>query len=153
MKNLKDLTDPKKGHQLVLAVLFIVYILFPISTPDVLSSAVDSMVGRIVVILIALSTFVHSSPVVGILGLVVAFILIKRSEGSDVSYALKNYIPTEKTKSNDLNIFNQFPVTLEEEVVQKMAPIVTSPPPENSNFKPVLDPLYSAAPIDYKGVV
>ena len=111
------------------------------------------MIGRIIIILLSLSVFVHSSPVVGILGLVVAFVLIKRSEGSDVSYALKNYLPTEKNKSDDLNILNQFPVTLEEEVVKKMAPIVTNPPPTSSNFKPVLEPLYSAAPVDFEGVI
>jgi hypothetical protein len=47
--------------------------------------------------------------------------------------------------------FNQFPYTLEQEVVAKMAPIVHTGYSINSaSYKPLLDNLYDAAPINSK---
>jgi hypothetical protein len=48
---------------------------------------------------------------------------------------------------------NQFPYTLEQEVVKKMAPMKFSDSTTTSSFSPVLDDTYDAAPIDYTGVV
>jgi hypothetical protein len=47
---------------------------------------------------------------------------------------------------------NQFPYTLEQEVVKKMAPAKESYDYTPSSFSPVLDDTYDAAPIDYTGV-
>jgi len=44
--------------------------------------------------------------------------------------------------------FNQFPYTLEQEVVAKMAPIVRSGSSLTSaSYKPLLDKLYDASPL------
>ena len=49
---------------------------------------------------------------------------------------------------------NQFPYTLEQEVVKKMAPIKQTEDTQTpSTFSPILDNLYDAAPIGYTGVV
>ncbi|NBO42316.1 MAG: hypothetical protein EBU92_12545, partial [Betaproteobacteria bacterium] len=76
--------------------------------------------GNIVVVLIALSFFTHSHPVVGVLGLFAAYVLIRRSS---ISSAIEAYIPSEERKSNELSILNQFPVTLEEQIVALRAPL------------------------------
>ena len=49
---------------------------------------------------------------------------------------------------------NQFPYTLEQEVVKKMAPIRdTGYTNSESTFSPILDDTYDAAPINYTGVI
>ena len=69
------------------------------------------------------------------------------------SYALNNYLPSEESKVIDFSKYNDFPVTLEEEVVSQMAPIGVDGSAPNMNYKPILEGLHDAAPIDYDGVV
>ena len=108
---------------------------------------------NIVVVLIALTIFANSHPVLGVLSLVAAYELIKRSSVSTGTHAIKNYLASEKEKVTDFTKFNDFPVTLEEEVVAKMAPLVQNNDAPKGNFKPVLDDQHDAAGVDYEGVI
>ena len=110
-------------HELLLTVLIIIYIVLPVPTPDIIAPYVDTPLGNIVVVLIALSFFMHSHPVVGILGLFAAYTLIRRSSVITGSFAMEAFVPSEKRKSEELTAYNQFPVTLEEQVVAIMAPL------------------------------
>jgi hypothetical protein len=79
---------------------------------------------------------------------------MRRSSLSAGNSLLSAYIPCEDNKMSQFTAFNQFPYTLEQEVVSKMAPInktddTFSPPP----FSPILDDLHEAAPIGYTGVI
>jgi hypothetical protein len=67
-------------------------------------------------------------------------------------YALNNYVPSEESKVIDFTKYNDFPITLEEEVVSQMAPIGIDDPAPNMNYKPILDIIHDAASIDYDGV-
>jgi len=51
-----------------------------------------------------------------------------------------------------LDQYKDYSKTLEEEVVASMAPIVQTGN-QNFTFKPVLDDLQNAAPVDYEGVI
>jgi hypothetical protein len=68
-----------------------------------------------------------------------------------------NSIPTGNSIDNDnmneLNSENQFPYTLEQEVVKKMAPMKVPVDSAPSSFSPILDDIHDAADIDYNGVV
>ena len=68
------------------------------------------------------------------------------------TYALNNFLPSEESKVIDFSKYNDFPVTLEEEVVSQMAPIGNDAPAPNMNYKPILEGLHDAAPINYDGV-
>jgi hypothetical protein len=153
MKNLNDLLKAEKRHQLMLGVVFVIYILMNVQTPQTLAELVDNLYGNIIVIVIALSVFTHSNPVVGILALVAAYELIKRSNVGTGDHGVRNYLPSEKSKVMDFSKYNDFPVTLEEQVVSKMAPLVKHDAPPNSNYKPVLNALHDASPINYEGVI
>jgi len=111
---MRDAYKTCRKHEMLLTVLLILYIVLNVPTPDVLSSYVDTPLGNIVVVLIALSFFTHSHPVVGVLGLFAAYVLIRQSSSSS---AIEAYVPSEKRKSEELSAFNQFPVTLEEQMV------------------------------------
>ena len=153
MKNLNDLLKAEKRHQLMLGVVFVIYILMNVQTPRTLAGLVDNLYGNIVVVVIAMSVFTQSNPVVGILAMVAAYELIKRSNVGTGNHAIRNYLPSDKSKVMDFSRYNDFPVTLEEQVVNKMAPLVKYDAPPNSNYKPVLNALHDASPINYEGVI
>ena len=109
-----------RKHEMLLTVLIILYIVLNVPTPDVIAPYVDTPLGNIVVVLIAISLFTHSHAVVGVLGLFAAYTLIRRSSSSA---AVEAYVPSEKRKSEELSAYNQFPVTLEEQIVALRAPL------------------------------
>ena len=110
---------------------------------------IDNMIGKIVIILIVIYMFMHNNPILAVLALFVAFDLMRRSSVSTGIDALKRYAPTEEKKSSQFSAFNQFPYTLEQEVVKKMAPIVQSGSSmTKASYKPLLDNLYDASPIN-----
>ena len=118
MDNFKDLFQKQKSGEVLLTILFIVYILMGYKVPEPVASAVDSVVGKAVVVILAIALFSYTNPVLGVLGFYIAFDLIKRSSESTGTYALQKYVPTETKKECELNLYNQFPYTLEQEIVK-----------------------------------
>ena len=130
----------------VLAVLLSIFIVFNIQVPHTLANLIDTLLGRIVVIAGALSLlFAH--PVVGVLGIIAAYELVRRSENTTGTGPAKRFLPSETRKSQELSALNQFPVTIEEQVIANMLPQTSHTALPPSSFKPVLDPLHEAAKI------
>lgn len=144
----------KRGneYQLILVVLLVVYITFNIETPPFLADMIDNVYGNVVVMALALSLFFKCDPIVSVVGLLAAYELIKRSSEKTGTAAIQKYLPSELKKGKHFSAFNQFPVTLEEEVVSEMAPLVKGPP-TNANYKPALDGQHDAASVHYDGVI
>ena len=141
----------KKQHmgELVLVILFIIYLIMGYKTPEPIASMIDSIVGKIVIFVIVIYMFMHTHPVLAVLALFVAFDLIRRSSVTTGIDALQRYAPSEEKKMSQFSAFNQFPYTLEQEVVKKMAPIVRSGSTlSKPSYKPLLDNLYDASPIN-----
>lgn len=153
MKLLKNFLQVKENNQLVLGVVLIVYILLNVRTPHTIAPVIDSTLGNIAIAVLAVVIFRQSRPVIGVLGLIAAYLLIKRSSIVTGTHAIRNYLPSESIKTRDFNRYNQFEVTLEEEMVHKMAPLVKHAPAKNADYTPVLDATHHAAPVDYMGVV
>lgn len=150
-----ELFKKKNMGQVVLAVLFILYLVMGYKTPDTIANMVDTYIGKILIISVVLLLFIGCNPILGVLGIFVAYHLITQSSVATGSYGLENYMPTEKKKYAAMSQYNQFPYTLEQEIVKKMAPINKSDYSATNTFtfNPVLDDLHDAAPIGYKGVV
>ena len=141
-KFLKSLMKDK--HHLVLTALLSVFILFDIKVPLVLADLVDNPIGKIVVAVLSLC-LLSVNALAGVVGLIAAYVLIQRSGDATGSIATQNYLPNEEKKSTHLSAMNQFPVTVEEEVISKMLPSTNQrdlTPPE---FKPVLCDNHDAA--------
>jgi len=153
MKLLKELMKGEKTHSLVLEILFVLYIIFDVETPHAIAEIVDTTMGNVVVVILALTMFSAAGPIAGILALLAAHTLIKRSslQTGGAFKAVAN--EAEEIKMQMLEQYNDYPRTLEEEVVSKMAPIVNNNNPPHANYKPVLGNLQDAAPIDYEGVI
>ena len=141
----------KKQHmgEFILVVLMIIYLILGLKTPDMLANIIDNVIGKVVIILVVIYLFMHANPILAVLAALVAFDLMRRSSDTTGIAALQKYAPSEKKKMSQFTAFNQFPYTLEQEVVAKMAPIVRSGAPiNNASYKPLLDNLYDAAPIN-----
>jgi hypothetical protein len=152
MDYLNNLLEKKNMPQLVLVVLFIIYLTMgPYKTPDNVASLIVSNPGKIVVALVALILFAYSNPILGVLGIMVAYHLIQSSHIKTGMSALAKYYPTETKKWTPFNATHQFPYTLEQEMVKKMTTQKFYNSPTKSSFKPTLDENYDAAPINYTG--
>jgi len=141
----------KKEHmgELVLVILLIVYLILGFKTPEPIASMIDSLIGKVVIFIVVIYLFMHSNPILAILSLFVAFDLIRRSSMTTGIDALQRFAPSEQKKSSQFTAFNQFPYTLEQEVVAKMAPIMKSGSSLNqASYKPLLDNLYDASPVN-----
>jgi hypothetical protein len=141
----------KKEHmgELVLVVLFIIYLIMGSKTPEPVAGMVDTLVGKIVILVTIIYLFMHANPILAVLALFVGFDLIRRSSMATGIDALQKYAPTEEKKSSQFTAFNQFPYTLEQEVVAKMSPIMKSGSSlSQASYKPLLDNLYDASPLD-----
>jgi len=144
----------KKEHmgELVLVILLIVYLILGFKTPEPIASMIDSLVGKVVIFIIVIYLFMHANPILAVLSLFVAFDLIRRSSMTTGIDALQRFAPSEEKKSSQFTAFNQFPYTLEQEVVAKMAPIMKSGSSlTQASYKPLLDNLYDASPVNGSG--
>jgi len=141
----------KKEHmgEFILVILMIIYLVMGFKTPDLIANMIDNIVGKVVIILVVIYLFMHANPILAVVAALVAFDLMRRSTDATGLGPLSAYAPSEKKKMSQFTAFNQFPYTLEQEVVAKMAPIVRSgtsiTPP---SYKPLLDNLHDASPLN-----
>ena len=141
----------KKEHmgELVLVVLFIIYLIMGSKTPEPVAGLVDTLVGKIVIFVTIIYLFMHANPILAVLALFVGFDLIRRLSMATGIDALQRFAPSEEKKASQFTAFNQFPYTLEQEVVAKMAPVMKSGSSlSQASYKPLLDNLYDASPLN-----
>lgn len=153
MQNLLKQLKMEKREHLILSILLIIYILLEVRLPHFLSGPVDSIYGKVLLYLLALHIFFNVSKVAGVLALVAVYTMIKRASLDTGTFAIREYLPSEERKVLDFSKFNDYPYTLEEEEVARMAPVVRNETSVGSAYKPVLDGLHNAAPTDYEGVI
>ena len=135
----------KDKHHLILSVLLSVFIIFDIKIPLLLAELVDNVIGKIVVFVISLC-LLSLNVLSGAIGLIAAYVLVHRSERTTGSSAKRVYVPTETKKAKHLAAMNDFPVTVEEEVINNMLP-VTNRVYSSPGYKPVLDSFHDSAEI------
>ena len=145
MDSFSNLLKKENIGELILLILFIIYLIIGYKTPEPFASLIDSLIGKIVIFIIVIYLFMHSNPILAVLALFVAFDLIRRSSLTTGIDALKRYAPSEQKKMSQFTAYNQFPYTLEQEVVKKMAPIVQSGFSLSApSYKPLLEDFHDA---------
>ena len=140
-----DFFNKKYVSQNVLTLLFVIYLILGLNTPKPIAQVIDTLVGKIVVILLAICLFIYTNPILGVIGFFVAYDLIRRSSVATGNFGIDNYLPTEETKQAKMSSYNQYPYTLEQEMVKKMVPTVTKDM-TNASYIPMTDDVYDAAP-------
>lgn len=130
-------------NEYVAIVLMVLFISMKVKVPKILGNMVDTLLGRVIVVGLAMSLlFVHTG--LGVVALIFAYELIRRSEKSTGTYQMRHYLPSVERKDRHFTAMNQFPVTLEEQMVNDMVPVVKTAP-SSSKFKPVMNDLHQAA--------
>ena len=140
-----DFFNKKYVSQNVLTLLFVIYLILGLNTPKPIAQIIDTLVGKIVIILLAIYLFIYTNPILGVIGFFVAYDLIRRSSVATGNFGIDNYLPTEETKQAKMSSYNQYPYTLEQEMVKKMVPVVTKDM-TTASYIPMTDDVYDAAP-------
>jgi hypothetical protein len=149
MDSFSSLFKKENMGQLLLVIIFIIYLIMGYKTPEPVANLVDTLIGKIIILMVVIYLFSNANPILAILGLFVAFDLVRRSTMTTGIDALKKYAPSEENKMSQFSAFNQFPYTLEQEVVNKMAPIVqTGPVFTRPTFHPMIENLHDASPLN-----
>jgi len=141
------LFDKKNVPQLALSVLFVIYLVMGYKMPEGVATMIDSTVGKIVVVLVALMLFAYSNPVLGVLALLVAYQMIKGASIKTGMAGLEQYYPTEQKKWSPFTPAHQFPYTLEQEVVKNMTTQKFNTEYVKAPFRPTLEDTHDASPL------
>jgi surfactin synthase thioesterase subunit len=121
-----------------------IFIASNMKVPSDIGNMIDTLMGRLIVITLALSLFfVHH--ILGGVALIFAYELIRRSERKGY-YQARQFLPSEIKKGVNFNALNQFPPTLEEEMVEKLVPISRKNLGE-PEFRPIMSKLHDATKI------
>jgi hypothetical protein len=144
MESLKQLFKKETLAQNILIGLFVIFLALGKPVPHEMSRFIETPIGTVLVIAVALSLFAYSNPILAILGIFVAFEMIRRT-GTFESYL---YVPSEANKWNNVKDITKVEYTLEQEVIKHMAPIIEPrlmPSFDESAFKPIMDYSHNAA--------
>lgn len=114
----------KSPIEYILLVSFILYLILPINLPDSVAKFVETPLGIIGLFLITIALFAYVNPILGVLYIFVAYEVLRRSSRITGKTAYIEYTPNQVKKDEKMRKMNPPPEkTLEEVVVQKMAPI------------------------------
>jgi hypothetical protein len=153
--NFKKLIKTIKPAEILVLVVFVLYLVFPISTPSAMSPYIESPLGLLVIFCITVSLFLYSHPALGVLYLLVAYTLLRRSavvkntthyvqytkseteKRDNIKTQVEEATPVEEPRNVEVGASQ--PLTLEEEVVRENAPVGRSEPINylQSSYKPV----------------
>ncbi len=128
--------------------LFIIYLVMDIYPPEIVASYIDTSIGMVGILLLTLYVFMNYSPVLGVVFLFVAYEIVRRSARVNNRVPMMMYTPSQAKKDAELASMNP-PVaaSLEEEVVQQMAPVGKSSliSYTMSEYKPVSTDIHNAS--------
>lgn len=134
--------------ELILLSCFIIYIVFPITTPSFLAGFIESSLGMLLLFLVTIFLFFYTNPILGVIFVFVAYELLRRSSHLIGKAAIIQHTPSQLKKDLEMSSMNPPKrETLEEEMVEKMAPVgkselsIYTP----SSFKPVAESVGSAS--------
>jgi hypothetical protein len=144
MELLNSLFSKKNIGQLILAILFIIFLLSSFSIPYSLAKLIDTKIGVVIIVFILILLICYLNPIVSILAVLVVYELMKRSAAKVGKNNLEDYYPVQEKKWSPFNSHHQFPYTLEQEVVNKMTKNVFHSVPSKSSYKPIVDNNYNA---------
>ena len=135
-------------QELILLTVFVIYLIGNFKLPNTLNELVDNSFGNVVVILLALALFINTSPILGVVGFLVAYEIIRRASISTGTDAIKKYLPSEENKAKKMEQY-QPPmstpdITLEEEMIDNIVEFTENNDLPESNVKPILDNNYGA---------
>lgn len=134
--------------EVALSILFVLFIILPLNVPDLFANLIDTSLGMIVIFGLAVYMFFHVNPVVAVLFVFVAYELLRRSSNKTGKAIIQKHTPTQQKKDEKMKKMNpEKKETLEEEIVEKMAPVGKSDMISyvTTSFSPVAEEVGSAS--------
>ncbi len=149
MKNIVKALKKQEPSEIVLGILMIIFLFMGYKIPSSISYVIDSFMGKIVMILIVVYMFMYTNPILAVLAVFVVLNIMMNGNNMIFSNTQSiQYAPSEENKASQFTKFNQFPYTLEQEMVKKMAPIAKHGSSlKKVGYKPLLENTYDASPI------
>ena len=146
--NLSTYFTSLSAIEIGILILFVIYLVFDIYPTDSMAKYIDTPIGMGATLIVTLYMFMTFSPILGVISLFVAYEVVRRSALINNRVAMIQYTPTQERKNVELAEMNPVqPATLEEEMVNSMAPIGRSSmiSYQTSEFKPVADDSHGAS--------
>ena len=146
--NIPNLFKSFSQLEFALLVIFILYIVLPVQTPNFLAEMVDSPLGMLSIFVVTVYLFFNVNPIIAVVYVFVAYELLRRSANKTGRVQMVKYAPTQAKKDAELKALNPpRQESLEEQVIQQMAPIGHSDPSvfTSSSYKPVADDIKDAS--------
>ena len=139
----------------IVCVVLVLFILTHAEPPTEVAHLISGTTGTLAVIVLAIAVFLNTGAIVGVLALVAAYELLRRSRSAgSMDFGPGGAAqPSEAKRTDDFRKYNHMPSTLEEEMVHRMAPLVKSDGPPGIAYQPTLNPQHSAASINAKGIL
>lgn len=137
--------------ELVLFALFVLYLIFPVTTPAFLIPYINTNISIGMIIILCIYLLFYMTPILGVLSIFVAYELLRRSSTGLVrgKVPMVRHTPSQPKKDAEMKKMNPtVEVSLEENVIQEMAPIGKSSKLEEyveTSFKPVQEKIEGAS--------
>ena len=144
----KSLLKPKILTEVLLTIILIIFLVFPVAIPEYISKVVESSLGMIVLLSVTVLLFLYANMFLAIFFIFVAYELIRRCSIISGKTNYIQYTPTQDKRDEYIKSMNAPKIiTLEEDMVSKMAPIEKNVYID-STFKPVSDGVHNALSIN-----
>jgi len=125
--------------EIVIMVVLVIIIVGGVSIPPEIHSIVGGVPGIIIILFIVFYLFTVS-PILGVFGMIAGYEVVINTKSNKLNPILE-VLPSQTPFTPN----KQFQITLEETIVNKIAPLVQTVTPEHLNFKYTQDNTYAAA--------
>lgn len=102
--------------EIVLLIIFIIYVVLPIETPKNIVDYVESPLGMLIIFITSIYLFFHANSIIAIIYILVAYELLRRSSQEKGKVVLKEYKPRISPKLNSVNAPNPNPIPTKKSV-------------------------------------
>jgi len=143
-----EFTKTLSPLEIAALVIFIVYIIFPFRTPEMIAGIINTPLGLISIFIVTIYLFFYTHPIIGVIYIFVAYELLRRSSIVSGTNVLIQYTPNEETRRKEMVAMNPpVSLTLEEDIIAKMAPVKQNfiNDGKNNDFKPVAERIIGAS--------
>ena len=125
--------------EIVIMVVLVIIIVGGVSIPPEINSIVGGVPGIIIILFIVFYLFTVS-PILGVFAMIAGYEVVIKTQTNKINPILED-LPSQAPFTPN----QQFQITLEETIVNKIAPLVQSVTPAHLNFKYSQDNTYAAA--------
>ena len=105
-RSFENVIDIKNKTNIGLSILLILFLLFDIKMCKSLSVHIEAFYGQLIIVILTIVLCIKTNPIVGFLAIIVAYKLIFTSTVTSSNYAIKNFVPSEISKLNEMKSYN-----------------------------------------------